>query len=513
MTRPLRLIVAALALTVSLMLLFAAGPVTPAWAATPSDDVEALAPHVDRAIAALKSGDAATARSEIAQFNDGWIDIEDGVLARSRASYRGIEDAQGQAAYTLQAQPFDAAAAIWQLERLRAECDAFVLGYKGATPSARAAPARAAATAPTLASVVRRLSTASTRLDANDAAGAKSEMDAFAREWTDVEGLVKARSGRVYTDTENNTARARAALNARPPDVAAARETLATMQRDLAPILEAGARYGAFDAAAILLREGLEALLVIGALLAFLRKSGNADKARWIWGGSVLALFASVLVALGVNMIFARASAGANRELMEGVTGLVAAVLLLYVSYWLHSKSSLGAWQQYVHTRGTAALAGNSMLSLATLAFLAVFREGAETVLFYIGIAPAIDWSDLLLGLGIGTAGLIVCGVLILGLGVRLPLRPFFLVTSALIYYLAFKFVGSGIHALQVSGYLSATPEWFLPSSDLIGLFPTLETTIPQLLLVIGAVAVLLWQRQHERKTAPPLRAGERVGG
>jgi high-affinity iron transporter len=75
-----------------------------------------------------------------------------------------------------------------------------------------------------------------------------------------------------------------------------------------------------------------------------------------------------------------------------------------------------------------------------------------------------------------------------------LPLRPFFLVTSALIYYLAFKFIGSGIHALQVSGYVSATPEPFLPSSDLIGLFPTLETTIPQVLLVVGA-AVVLWGR------------------
>jgi high-affinity iron transporter len=274
------------------------------------------------------------------------------------------------------------------------------------------------------------------------------------------------------------------------------------MQRDLGPIVEAGGRYGTFDAAAILLREGLEALLVIGALLSFLRKSGNADKGRWIWAGSGLALLASVVVALLVNVIFARAAAGANRELLEGVTGLVAAVLLLYVSYWLHSKASLGAWQRYVHERGTAALTGNSMLSLASLAFLAVFREGAETVLFYIGIAPSISVEDLLLGLGIGTAGLVVCGVLILVLGVHLPMRPFFLVTSTLIYYLAFKLVGSGVHALQVSGYVPATPEPYLPSSDLIGLFPTLETTIPQLLLVAGALAVLWWQRREARSSA-----------
>lgn len=478
-----------------------AGLAGPARAATPSDDVEGLAQHVDRAIVALRGGDVAAAGREMVRFNDGWLEIEDGVQALSRASYRGIEEAQGEVGYTLQAEPLDAAAAIWQLERLRAECDAFVLSYRGVTPTVRATPARTAAS-PTLASTVRRLSAAVARIEAGDAAGAKSEVDAFAREWPDVEGLVKARSARVYADSENNTARTRAALNARPPDLAVARETLAVMQRDLQPIVQAGGRYGPFDAAAILLREGLEALLVIGALLAFLRKSGNAEKGRWIWAGSTLALLASVVVALGAHLVFARASAGANRELVEGVTGLVAAVLLLYVSYWLHSRSSLGAWQQYVHARGTAALAGNSMLSLAALAFLAVFREGAETVLFYIGIAPSIDTADLLLGLGIGTAGLIVCGVLILVLGVRLPLRPFFLVTSVLIYYLAFKFVGSGIHALQVSGYVPATPEPFLPSNDLIGLYPTLETTMPQSLLVLGAVAVVIWQRRATRRAS-----------
>jgi high-affinity iron transporter len=494
---------------VGVLVLLALGTILPPAvnAATPAEDVTSLATHIDAALVALRGGDVASARAAMTRFGDGWLEIEDGVLALSRASYRGIEDAQSAAMLALRGEPVDTAATIWQLERLKAECDAFVLSYRGAAPSARDPTTRAstarAGNSPALASVVRRLATASARLDANDPAGAKNEVDAFAREWPDVEGLIKARSGQVYADTENNTARARAALSQRPPDVAGARETLATMQRDLAPIVEAGGRYGAFDAAAILLREGLEALLVIGALLSFLRKSGNADKGRWIWAGSGLALVAGVAVALLVNVVFARAAAGVNRELLEGVTGLVAAVLLLYVSYWLHSKARLGAWQRYVHQRGAAALAGNSMLSLAALAFLAVFREGAETVLFYIGIAPSIEPRDLLLGLGIGTAGLVACGFLILVLGVRLPMRPFFLVTSALIYYLAFKFVGSGVHALQVSGYVPATPEPYLPSSDLIGLFPTLETTLPQLVLVGGALAVLWWQRREARSSSP----------
>jgi high-affinity iron transporter len=484
-------VLARIALAAAIGLLWMGGVV---HAATPAEDVAALAVHVDRALVALDQGDSTTAQAEMAAFNSGWAGIEDGVRSLSRASYRGIEDAQGDANYAL-GKPFDAQAARRGLQSLRAECDGFVLSFRNAVP--RATTPTTPATARTLESVTQHLSAADARLGAGDVAAARAATDAFAREWTDVEGVVKARSGKVYSDTENSTARVRSMLAQREPDVAGARQVLATMQSDLAPIVQAGGRYTAFDAAAILLREGLEALLVVGALLAFLNKSGNADKGRWIWAGSGLALVASLGVALLVNVLFAQATAGANRELLEGLTGLVAAILLLYVSHWLHSKSSLGAWQRYIHARGTAALAGNSVLSLAVLAFLAVFREGAETVLFYIGIAPAIALSDLVLGLGLASAGLIVFGVLILVVGVRLPLRPFFLVTSLLIYYLAFKFIGAGIHALQVSGYVSATPNPFLPANDIVGLFPTLETTVAQLVLVLFTGVVLLVSRRQ----------------
>src|SRR5207248_2907631 len=144
--------------------------------------------------------------------------------------------------------------------------------------------------------------------------------------------------------------------------------------------------------------------------------------------------------------------------------------------------------------RMTAALEGGGLASLATISFLAVFREGAETALFYIGIAPAISLTDLLVGIGLGTAGLVVIGVLMMVFGLRLPMRPFFLVSSLLLYYLAFKFVGTGVHALQVADALPATPV-ALPSLDALGVFPTLETTVPQLLLIVAALVVLAWPR------------------
>ena len=126
---------------------------------------------------------------------------------------------------------------------------------------------------------------------------------------------------------------------------------------------------------------------------------------------------------------------------------LIAAALLFYVSYWLHSKASLHAWKKYIDQQTTQALARGSMAGLALLAFLAVFREGAETAVFYLGMAPAIELRDLVLGIAGGALVLIVAAVLMLVVGVKLPLRPFFRVAGLLVYYLGFKFVGTGLHA------------------------------------------------------------------
>jgi high-affinity iron transporter len=242
---------------------------------------------------------------------------------------------------------------------------------------------------------------------------------------------------------------------------------------------------------------------VIGALTAFLRRSGNADKQHWIWGGAGIGVVLSIGLALVLQQAFERAGAGLGSELVEGSVGLIAAAMLFYVSYWLHSKARLGAWQAYIRHKSTAAVARGSMLSLGVVALLAVFREGAETAVFYLGIAPSISPSDLVLGLGLGVASLAAIGAALLLIGLRLPLRPFFLASSALIYYLGFKFVGTGLHALQVAGVLRATPGP-LPSSDALGVYPTWETALTQL-LVLAAAAVVLWlttRQPAERESA-----------
>jgi high-affinity iron transporter len=212
---------------------------------------------------------------------------------------------------------------------------------------------------------------------------------------------------------------------------------------------------------------------------------------------------ASIITAIVLQTIFSSISAGQNRELIEGGISLVAAALLFYVSYWLHSKASLHAWQKYISARTSQALARGSMAGLALLAFLAVFREGAETTVFYLGMAPAIAAADLVLGIGIGAGILIVAAVLILVLGVRLPLRPFFRVAGLLVYYLGFKFVGAGLHALQIAGLIPSTPIGRMPSNlvlEFFGIYPTWQTLLPQLVLLLGALAAWLYLRAQDRR-------------
>ncbi len=483
----------ALFLAVLLGLLMAAQP---AFAQTPSQQLEVVARRVDAALTRLDAGDLSGARAEYQGFSDRWFDIEDGVRALSRDSYRAIEDAMGDAKYALNLDPFDIDKARAALQQLRAVCDVFIAGPSSnpdRTPSDGSI---------TLPKEVDRLDRAVSLLDGGNVTGAAAEVATFRKSWIEVEGLVKVKSSAAYANTENNMAKAAALLSQQTPDIPGARATLVQMKHDLAPFAVGDVSYGASDAAIILLREGLEALLVVAALIAFLKKTRNGEKGRWVWGGSVIGLLASVVVAVIVNLAFAQA-AGSNRELLEGITGLVAAVMLVYMSFWLHSKSSLGAWQRYINEKTSGALARNSVLSLALIAFLAVFREGAETVLFYLGIAPSISAGSLALGIGIGTGGLIAVAIAILLFGVRIPIRPFFLATSALVYYLAFKFVGTGIHSLQVAGKLRATPADYLPSNDILGLFPTWETTIVQGGLLAAGLAVLIvsWLRR------PPARS------
>jgi high-affinity iron transporter len=250
-------------------------------------------------------------------------------------------------------------------------------------------------------------------------------------------------------------------------------------------------------------------MLVVVALLAFLKQSGNGHQTKWVWAGVAAGLALSVIIGIALQAAFASVITPANREIIEGITSLIAAGMLIYMSYWMHSKSSTEAWNRYIQQRSTAALASGSLTGIAALAFLSIFREGAETVLFYAGMAPSISTSDLLIGMALAIVLLVGIGVLLVRAGLRIPISLFFSIASVLVFYLCFKFLGVGIHALQVAGVVPATTVAFLPESSFFGLYPTLETTIPQLILLAVALGVAVVQRMRfaEMKRATPAAA------
>lgn len=212
----------------------------------------------------------------------------------------------------------------------------------------------------------------------------------------------------------------------------------------------------ALQSGAILLREGLEALLVISALAAFLEKSGAAARVRLLNLGAAVAVLAS----LGVAMIFQIFYSGAHDDRLEAVVMLLAAGLMFYMSGWLFLKQDPQRWQADIRQAAGRALAGPSALSLAAIAFLAVFREGAETVLFLHALATtAGGWSmGMMLGLVVSAALLLGLYIAIRHFALRLPLRPVFLATSGFLFVMALRFVGGAIKEFQELQWVGNTP-------------------------------------------------------
>lgn len=242
----------------------------------------------------------------------------------------------------------------------------------------------------------------------------------------------------------------------------------------------------------IILREGFEAILVVGAVVAFLIKTGNRNRLRSIWIGVVLGVVASAITA--VILKTALAAIPASSEIVEAVSLLVAVVVLFSVSYWLISKVEAHKWQKFIREKVSVALEHGSGGALMLIAFLAVYREGAETALFYQALFSQAHGAALPLTLGIVTGSVALAAVFVLfyQFGVKIPMRMFFAATSLLLYYMAFVFAGRGIRELQEGNVLPMTPLEHVPDISWLGLFPTVETVAFQsLLLLLFAFAII----------------------
>jgi high-affinity iron transporter len=258
------------------------------------------------------------------------------------------------------------------------------------------------------------------------------------------------------------------------------------------------------QSATIILREGFEMVLVITALLAYVKKSGSPRMARAIHAGAGAGVAMSLVTAWVFAQLFHETSVGAA-EILGGFTMLLAALVLFWVSYWLVSKAEADKWQRYIQGKVKTALSTGSMFALGGAAFLAVFREGVETVLFYqavFGAAPDATGTAVS-GLLTGLVALAAVYVLLTRFGMRLPIRPFFLGTSVLLYYMAVVFAGNGIAELQESGLVGVTPVAGVPRIGFLGLYPTAETLFAQGILValLLYAVVVLWRRRAAGET------------
>jgi len=346
-------------------------------------------------------------------------------------------------------------------------------------------------------------------VQAGDRESAMSQTIAAYMRFQPLEAALGVRDRALVTDVEQAFSAFRADLNrpASVPDRAAIDRTLAAAAQTLTA--ERPSNLGlAIQSFVIILREGFEAILIIGAIIAFLIKTERLEARRSVYAGVGVAIGLSLVVALLLEALFI--AVPARQEVLEGATMLIAVAVLFSVSYWLVSKLQAGRWEQYLNDRMNVALGAGGGLALGGVAFLAVFREGIETVLFYKALNAMASGATLPIVAGFGV-GLLALGVIYIAftrLGVRIPMRPFFAMTSGILYLMATIFAGAGIAELQEAGVVGTTPFSSVPTLPGLGIYPTVETMTAQGLLIVLLIGALLITFGLPRLVTLPVAAG-----
>jgi len=236
----------------------------------------------------------------------------------------------------------------------------------------------------------------------------------------------------------------------------------------------------------ILLREGVEALLIVIGIIAFLKKANQPMALRYVHIGWISALVAGLFTWFVSTYLVA--ISGASREVTEGLGSLFAAVVLLSVGLWMHQKSSADRWQSYLNEKLSAAMSSSSVWALFALSFVAVYREVFETILFYSALAADGNGTALLGGFATAVALLMVIAWVLLRSSARMPIGKFFSITSIFVAVLAVVLVGKGVIGLQEAGWISVHPISG-PRIDFLGILPTVETVSAQIFVLVVAIA------------------------
>ncbi len=337
-------------------------------------------------------------------------------------------------------------------------------------------------------------------------AAARAALAAYLDGVEPVEPLLKARASSHVPVIEQAMAAVRRVIekdegvSALEAAVADAQRRLDAAGRALSSSTQAGRWATASAAFTVLVREGLEALLLVVAMIAFIAKTGRRDMLPYVHGGWVAALLAGYATWLLATRLIA--ISGATRELTEGLGGLLAAIVLVSVGVWMHGRATAAGWQRYIADNMKRVLSRRSAWFLFFLSFLVVYREAFETILFYVALWSEGQQTAVVGGAAAGAGALAIIALLLTRFARALPIRAFFIASSWLIAVLAVVLAGKGVAALQEAGWLTVSPIPVLPRIDWIGLFPTRETVLAQLIAALATFGAFAWQSRREMHAA-----------
>ena len=375
-----------------------------------------------------------------------------------------------------------------------------IVAFLRVLPTAERQQYRASPAAATFSTVRRQLDSAvALRSD-------KVAFDAYLT-FEEVETDVRARNAALAGELEDAFAavRTRAAAGASGEELEAIHARLLSgLERAERLVADRGSSTNLFmQSFVLLLREGFEAILIVAALMTFLAKAGATERRRHVAQGAWAAVAASAVTAVLIEALFELTPG--QREAFEGVTLLLATAVLFYVSYWLLTKIEVAKWNAFVKGRMQEALQTRSGFALSSVAFLAVYREGFETILFYkalltSGSSPGAGGSGTAAVVGGLLVGAVALALVYLGIyrfGLKVPLRPFFGISGAMLYYMAFVFAGKGVADLQEAGLVKTSVIEWAPRIPVLGIYPTLESLALQLLLIVLLIVAVVWLQRH----------------
>ena len=442
-----------------------------------------LYPSFDKLEKAIDTKDVETMKAEYVKYNAAWVRNEGIVRSVEPAYYGKIETTMSFLRSSMEVEPYDYQTTKMYLSDLKKHLDDFLAGKKLEQNS----------DVKTLDQGIKLLEESYNAFVSGDKAQGSQKMKKFIEVWPVIEGDVRTRNASLYTKVESETPIIMVKGNEQKYQ-----DQLKDLIAELSKI-DTKSNYNAIDSMLILLREGVEALVIVLSLASALRAAKQRKGLVWVYAGAIAGILASILAAVVLKYSFPALSSGTNREIIEGVVGIFAVIMMIGIGIWLHSKSSVKAWKDYMDKKLNVVLSTGSFVSMFALSFLAVFREGAETILFYAGIMPLITTSNLLIGIGLAIVALIILGFAMMKASGKLPISKVFLVLSWLIYILGFKMLGVSIHALQITDMLSNHIIDHMPTIEWLGIYPSYEVVISQIVYMIIVILSMIYEKSKHK--------------